>query len=67
MRPIFVASCVDERLRHQEGDAGAGRVERVGVRVAPVVLDVTFDATRGIFASAMARRHLEPGRRCPGR
>ena len=35
---------VDERLRQQERDAGAGRVERIGVRVAPVVLgDVRRD------------------------
>ena len=44
MRPIFVDVLVDERLRQQERDAGAGRVERVGVRVAPVVLrDVRRD------------------------
>ncbi len=38
MRPISFTSSSMSALRQQEGDAGAGRIERIGVRIAPVVL-----------------------------
>ena len=58
MRPIFLTSSLDERLRQQERDAGAGRVESGRRSGRPSRRCVTFDATRGIFAVGHRLRHV---------